>query len=233
MGHSGKDMNERFQWTFPIVFSPHDPNTLYISSQHLFRTTRRGAELGTHQSRPDARRSRDARAAPADRSRSIRPASETVRDDLHDRAVAARRQRDLDGIGRRRGPRDARRRQELGEGDAAGSAGVHAHQHDRSVAAQAGDGVSRRQSLSAGRSRAVHLQDRRLRPELDEDRHRHSGRRFPARDSRGHRTRRPAVRRHRARHLHVVQRRRDRGSRCGSSFRSRRSTASSSRTTTW
>ena len=35
-----------------------------------------------------------------------------------------------------------------------------------------------------------------------------SRRRFPARDSRRHRTRRPAVRRHRARHLHVVQRRR-------------------------
>jgi photosystem II stability/assembly factor-like uncharacterized protein len=42
MGHSGKDMKERFQWTFPIVFSPHDPNTLYVSSQHLFRTRDEG-----------------------------------------------------------------------------------------------------------------------------------------------------------------------------------------------
>jgi photosystem II stability/assembly factor-like uncharacterized protein len=42
MGHSGKDMKERFQWTFPIVFAPNDPNTLYVSSQHLFRTRDEG-----------------------------------------------------------------------------------------------------------------------------------------------------------------------------------------------
>jgi len=39
MGHSSEDIRERFQWTFPIVFSPIDPNVLYASSQHLWRTT--------------------------------------------------------------------------------------------------------------------------------------------------------------------------------------------------
>lgn len=42
MGHSAKDITERFQWTFPIVFSPVDPNVLYASSQHLFRSTSGG-----------------------------------------------------------------------------------------------------------------------------------------------------------------------------------------------
>ncbi len=42
MGHSSIDIAERFQWTFPIVFSPLDPNTLYASSQHLWRTTNEG-----------------------------------------------------------------------------------------------------------------------------------------------------------------------------------------------
>ena len=42
MGFSSEDITERFQWTFPIVFSPHDPGTLYATSQHVWRTTTRG-----------------------------------------------------------------------------------------------------------------------------------------------------------------------------------------------
>ncbi|HSC28864.1 MAG TPA: hypothetical protein VLD67_16430, partial [Vicinamibacterales bacterium] len=42
MGHSSIDLTERFQWTFPIVYSPIDPKVLYASSQHLFRTTNGG-----------------------------------------------------------------------------------------------------------------------------------------------------------------------------------------------
>ena len=42
MGHSSKDIAERFQWTFPIVFSPLDPRLLYVGSQHLWRTTNEG-----------------------------------------------------------------------------------------------------------------------------------------------------------------------------------------------
>ncbi|MFS8638470.1 MAG: glycosyl hydrolase [Gemmatimonadota bacterium] len=39
MGHSSAEIKERFQWTFPIVFSRTEPNVLYVSSQHLWRTT--------------------------------------------------------------------------------------------------------------------------------------------------------------------------------------------------
>jgi photosystem II stability/assembly factor-like uncharacterized protein len=42
MGFSSGDITERFQWTFPIVFAPTDPNTLYATSQHVWKTTNEG-----------------------------------------------------------------------------------------------------------------------------------------------------------------------------------------------
>lgn len=42
MGHSSSDIAERFQWTFPIVFSPNDPRVLYVGSQHVWKTTNEG-----------------------------------------------------------------------------------------------------------------------------------------------------------------------------------------------
>ena len=41
-GESSASVVERWQWTFPIVFSPVDPNILYTSSQHVWRTTNQG-----------------------------------------------------------------------------------------------------------------------------------------------------------------------------------------------
>ena len=38
-GEPAIDMVERWQWTFPIIFSPGDPNILYASSNRLWRTT--------------------------------------------------------------------------------------------------------------------------------------------------------------------------------------------------
>lgn len=38
MGYATKDIAERFQWTFPIVFSPIDPTALYAGSQHVWVT---------------------------------------------------------------------------------------------------------------------------------------------------------------------------------------------------
>jgi photosystem II stability/assembly factor-like uncharacterized protein len=38
-GEPSKEIKERWQWTFPIIFSPVDPRTLYVSSQRLWRTT--------------------------------------------------------------------------------------------------------------------------------------------------------------------------------------------------
>ena len=41
-GQSAATLKERWQWTFPIVFSPVDPKILYTSSQHLWKTTNEG-----------------------------------------------------------------------------------------------------------------------------------------------------------------------------------------------
>jgi photosystem II stability/assembly factor-like uncharacterized protein len=41
-GEPARDMVERWQWTFPIIFSPLDPNVLYVSSNRLWRTTDAG-----------------------------------------------------------------------------------------------------------------------------------------------------------------------------------------------
>jgi photosystem II stability/assembly factor-like uncharacterized protein len=42
MGWAAKDLKNRFQWTFPIVFSPNNPNELYTSSQYLYKSTNDG-----------------------------------------------------------------------------------------------------------------------------------------------------------------------------------------------
>lgn len=35
MGHGAEDYKYRFQWNFPIFFSPHNPNKLYTTSNHV------------------------------------------------------------------------------------------------------------------------------------------------------------------------------------------------------
>jgi hypothetical protein len=42
MGYPSGAMTERFQWTYPIIVSPHDKNVLYVASQHVWRTTNEG-----------------------------------------------------------------------------------------------------------------------------------------------------------------------------------------------
>jgi photosystem II stability/assembly factor-like uncharacterized protein len=41
-GLGAKDMKYRFQWTYPIMLSPHDPNVLYVTGNHVFRSTDEG-----------------------------------------------------------------------------------------------------------------------------------------------------------------------------------------------
>ncbi len=45
MGHGAEGMKYRFQWNYPILFSPHDTSpmgTLYAAGDHLFRSTNEG-----------------------------------------------------------------------------------------------------------------------------------------------------------------------------------------------
>ena len=41
-GEPSSALVERWQWTYPIIFSPLDPNVLYTSSQHVWKTTNGG-----------------------------------------------------------------------------------------------------------------------------------------------------------------------------------------------
>ena len=42
-GTPGKDVKNRFYYSFPILLSPHDPGVLYTAAQRVFRTTNEGA----------------------------------------------------------------------------------------------------------------------------------------------------------------------------------------------
>ncbi len=41
-GWPAEELRFRFQWTFPLLISPHDRNTLFVTSQHVHRTTNGG-----------------------------------------------------------------------------------------------------------------------------------------------------------------------------------------------
>ena len=41
-GWGARDQKYRFQWTYPILFSPHDPNVLYVTGNQVFRSTNEG-----------------------------------------------------------------------------------------------------------------------------------------------------------------------------------------------
>ena len=41
-GEAAADLDYRFAWTYPIVFSPHDPGTLYIGGNHIMKSTDEG-----------------------------------------------------------------------------------------------------------------------------------------------------------------------------------------------
>jgi photosystem II stability/assembly factor-like uncharacterized protein len=43
MGWGAADIKQRFQWNFPLSFSPNDPHKLYAASQYLFESTNGGA----------------------------------------------------------------------------------------------------------------------------------------------------------------------------------------------
>ncbi len=42
MGHGAEDSEYRFQWTYPILFSQHNPNVLYTCSQFVMKSTNMG-----------------------------------------------------------------------------------------------------------------------------------------------------------------------------------------------
>ncbi len=62
-GWPAQDLKYRFQWTFPIVLSPHDPNVLFATGNHVFRSTNEGASW--EEISPDLTRNEKSRMGPS------------------------------------------------------------------------------------------------------------------------------------------------------------------------
>ncbi len=54
MGAGAEAMKYRFQWNYPIMFSPNDPNTLYCAGRSRFQDHERRRKLGNNQRRSHA-----------------------------------------------------------------------------------------------------------------------------------------------------------------------------------
>lgn len=63
MGYGAEGMKYRFQWNFPILFSPHDANVLYTGGNRLFRSTNEGQSWEAIS--PDLTRNDPARMGPS------------------------------------------------------------------------------------------------------------------------------------------------------------------------
>jgi photosystem II stability/assembly factor-like uncharacterized protein len=63
MGAGAEAMRSRFQWNFPIVFSPHDPNKLYTAGSNVFVTTNEGQSW--QQISPDLTRNDKSKQGPS------------------------------------------------------------------------------------------------------------------------------------------------------------------------
>jgi photosystem II stability/assembly factor-like uncharacterized protein len=41
-GHAAKDLEHRFNWTSPLIMSPHNPDTLYVGMERVYKTSNDG-----------------------------------------------------------------------------------------------------------------------------------------------------------------------------------------------
>ena len=130
-GWGAKDMKYRFQWTYPIMFSPHDPQTLVRGRQRGVPQRGSGQQLGGHQLRPHPPR-------PVHTGALGRPHHQGhlrrrgLRHHLRLRGISARGGSLLGRLRRRAGaPVPRRRCHYVGPGYARRPAGVDAHLHDR------------------------------------------------------------------------------------------------------
>ena len=99
-GESAGSLPERWQWTFPIVFSPLNAGTIYTSSQHLWKSTDEGhswQKISPDLTRNDPKTLGDS-GGPITHDQN---GPGDLRDDLHHRALAQRGEYHLDRLRRR------------------------------------------------------------------------------------------------------------------------------------
>ena len=202
MGHPASDLKYRFQWSFPIVISPHDPTVIYAGANVMFKSTDEGQSwtpISGDLTRNDKSR-QGSSGGPITKDNTSIEYYDTIFT-INESPIT----KGLIWVGSDDGlvHLDARRRQDLDECDSAERhhAGMGADQRDRPFAVRSGDGVRRGDDVQIRRFQAVHVQDHRLRQDVDQDRQRHSRRSFHARGSRRSESQGPAVRRNGIRHL--------------------------------
>ncbi len=174
MGWGAAELTYRFQWNFPIFFSPHDPNVLYAAAQRAVPQRPTWAH-SWGQISPDLTRNDKSKHGPVRRAdHQGQHGRRVLLHDLRRRRVQPRERRHLDRLRRRPGPRLARRRQDVDRRHAEGLAGVDAGQQHRAPPDRARRPLRRRPRGTTRRLRPLPLQDHRLRQDVDEDRQRAS-----------------------------------------------------------
>ena len=77
-GNGAEKLLHRFNWTSPLMISPHDPNIALYSHGDGLQIHRPGAKLDRDQRRPHAAMTSPSRSLPAGRSRWTLPALSTT-----------------------------------------------------------------------------------------------------------------------------------------------------------
>ena len=219
--------------TQPVLFSPVDPHILYLR-----RRTRSGRRANGGQSweqiSPDlTRKTWEVPASVGKYKDGNLGEAGPARRHLHRRPVVRRRQPHLGRHRRRPDPRDDGRRPALERRDAAAAHAVGQGLDHRRRPLRRPDRLRGHQHPPPRRHAAAHLPDARRRQDLDAHHQRHSRRRAGQRRPRGPEAQGPAVRRHRARGLRLVRRRRPLAVAAAEHAGDARCATSSSRTTTW
>ncbi len=171
-GEPSSALRERWQWTYPIVFSPVDPHRAVHLVPARLEDHQRRAELGADQWGPyPARFVDDGSVRRTDHPRHERAGG--VRGRVRAGAGQAERERALGRVGRWADSGDPERRRHLDQRDTEGHARLRSGEHHRCLGVRRRDRVRGREAPAPRRRVAVHLPHPRLRTDLDEDRERH------------------------------------------------------------
>ena len=154
--HGAANLEHRFQWTAPVLISPHDPNTLYHAGERLFKTTDAGVRWQTIS--PDlTRNDKSKQNCFWRRYHTRRFWNRILRHDLCGSRIPGHERCVVGGDRRRSDPTDARRRENVDEHYPKGFARVEPHQPDRSVSVRCRQRLCRRGSASERRSETLHI----------------------------------------------------------------------------